>query len=69
MRKVISVILVAVIFITLSAFILVPPAVAPAGAFEIPVICAWAGYNPTYAAMCLAMIIFELWDPLDWGDG
>ena len=31
--------------------------------------CKYAQYHPGYAIACFWEIMFDFWDPLDWGDG
>ena len=65
MKYVLMTVLFAMILSVAQSVPMIPP---PACGFEIPAVCSYALYNPTYASMCIALIMFELWDPLDWGD-
>lgn len=39
-------------------------------AYEVPAVCAWAGYSPAYAWQCIVAICMELWiNPIDYLSG
>ncbi|MCJ7569714.1 MAG: hypothetical protein MUO58_19580 [Anaerolineales bacterium] len=65
MKKLILTVLISVLLLSVTTIVTNVPA---ANAFELPDACAYALWHPGYAATCVAMILFELWNPLDWDD-
>jgi len=65
MKKLVLIMLIAILFLSVTTIATNRPT---AHAFEMPKECSIALWNPTALATCIAMIAFELWDPLDWGD-